>query len=467
MSPGSRAPDPWPASRHRGRRSSGRTAAGTARSRSSVPRSAARSRTGGSRWVRTRSRSELAPGETRDVVFLLGYAESPPDVKFEPGTVRLDTSRIAPVIAPQPGARGAGSRPGLAVRAELGTSASRSSGSRPVTGTSIAWSIPGTSTSAWSPSTSRGPRRCSSPGSGAGWGSGTRTRTCWGSSTSSPSGRAPGSSTSPRPSCPTAARITSTSPSRSAATTPSGPGSTTTPPGSSSPWPPTSRRPATREILDEPVPFDNAPGSEAPLYEHLRRSIGYTLDRLGRTGAAHRPRRLERLPQPQHVLGHARRVVPDTSSRSGGVAESVFIAGLFVIAARSWRRSRRAAATRRKPIVPDGGRNDDRCGRRPWLGRSLVPARLRLLRPADRLRGQRRGPDLPRAPGDLHHRASGSTTAGRPPRSRRSASGSPRRTGSCCSSPPSRATGSSSARSPRTRPDTRRTRACSATRTPG
>ena len=34
-------------------------------------------------------------------------------------------------------------------------------------------------------------------------------------------------------------------------------------------------------ILDELVPYDNQPGSEKPLYDHLQRSIQYTLDRLG------------------------------------------------------------------------------------------------------------------------------------------------------------------------------------------
>ena len=37
-------------------------------------------------------------------------------------------------------------------------------------------------------------------------------------------------------------------------------------------------------ILDEPVPYDNQPGSEMPLYEHLQRSMRYTLDRLGPHG---------------------------------------------------------------------------------------------------------------------------------------------------------------------------------------
>jgi cellobiose phosphorylase len=89
-------------------------------------------------------------------------------------------------------------------------------------------------------------------------------------------------------------------------------------------------------ILDEPVPYDNAPGSEAPLYEHLQQALRYTLDRLGPHG----------LPQ----IGHADwndclnlncySSEPDesfqTHSDSGDTtkAESVFIGGLFVLAAR-------------------------------------------------------------------------------------------------------------------------------------
>ncbi|HRE29286.1 MAG TPA: glycosyl transferase, partial [Anaerolineales bacterium] len=37
-------------------------------------------------------------------------------------------------------------------------------------------------------------------------------------------------------------------------------------------------------ILEAPVPYDNVPGSETPLYEHLQRSLQYTLDRLGPHG---------------------------------------------------------------------------------------------------------------------------------------------------------------------------------------
>jgi cellobiose phosphorylase len=87
-------------------------------------------------------------------------------------------------------------------------------------------------------------------------------------------------------------------------------------------------------ILDEPVPFENEPGSEQPLYEHLRRSLGYTLERLGPHG----------LP----LIGRADwndclnlncfsdtpgQSFQTTTNKEGTVAESVFIAGLFVLAA--------------------------------------------------------------------------------------------------------------------------------------
>jgi cellobiose phosphorylase len=88
-------------------------------------------------------------------------------------------------------------------------------------------------------------------------------------------------------------------------------------------------------ILDEPVAWDNAEGSETPLHDHLHRCLGFTLDRLGPHG----------LP----LIGRADwndclnlNVFSDrpgdsfqtAAKRVGGVAESVFIAGLFVLAAR-------------------------------------------------------------------------------------------------------------------------------------
>jgi len=88
-------------------------------------------------------------------------------------------------------------------------------------------------------------------------------------------------------------------------------------------------------ILDEPVVYENQPGTEQPLYEHLQRSLSHTLDRLGPHG----------LP----LIGRADwndclnlNTFSDTSDESfqttttkeGIIAESVFIAGLFVLAAK-------------------------------------------------------------------------------------------------------------------------------------
>jgi cellobiose phosphorylase len=84
-------------------------------------------------------------------------------------------------------------------------------------------------------------------------------------------------------------------------------------------------------ILDENVPYDNQPGSETPLWEHLQRAIRYTLERLGPHG----------LP----LIGRADwndclnlncfsdtpgQSFQTTTNKEGKVAESVFIAGLFV-----------------------------------------------------------------------------------------------------------------------------------------
>lgn len=89
------------------------------------------------------------------------------------------------------------------------------------------------------------------------------------------------------------------------------------------------------KLLEEPVPFDNQPGSEEPLYVHLQRSIHYTLDRMG--------------PHQLPLIGRADwndclnlncfsdqpgESFQTTTNKEGKTAESVFIAGLFVLAAR-------------------------------------------------------------------------------------------------------------------------------------
>jgi cellobiose phosphorylase len=86
-------------------------------------------------------------------------------------------------------------------------------------------------------------------------------------------------------------------------------------------------------ILDELVQYENEPGTESPLYEHLQRSIQYTLDRLG--------------PNSLPLIGRADwndclnlncfsdtpgQSFQTTTNKDGKVAESVFIAGLFVLA---------------------------------------------------------------------------------------------------------------------------------------
>ncbi len=87
-------------------------------------------------------------------------------------------------------------------------------------------------------------------------------------------------------------------------------------------------------ILDEPVPYNNSPGSEVSLFGHLQSSIQYTLDRLGPHG----------LP----LIGRADwndclnlncfsaspgQSFQTTTNKDGKVAESVFIAGLYILAA--------------------------------------------------------------------------------------------------------------------------------------
>ena len=87
-------------------------------------------------------------------------------------------------------------------------------------------------------------------------------------------------------------------------------------------------------ILQEPAQYDNEPGSEAPLYEHLGRSLGYTLDRLGPHGLPLIGRAdwndCLNLNSFTSTAGESFQTAPQ---REGGVAESVFIAGLFVLAA--------------------------------------------------------------------------------------------------------------------------------------
>lgn len=87
-------------------------------------------------------------------------------------------------------------------------------------------------------------------------------------------------------------------------------------------------------LLDEPAPYENKPGTEQPLYEHLQRCIRYTLDRLGPHGLP----LIGRADWNDCLNLNAFTSQPGesfqtTTNKDGKVAESVFIAGLFVLAA--------------------------------------------------------------------------------------------------------------------------------------
>ena len=87
-------------------------------------------------------------------------------------------------------------------------------------------------------------------------------------------------------------------------------------------------------LLDEPAPYENKPGTEQPLYEHLQRCVRYTLDRLGPHGLP----LIGRADWNDCLNLNAFTSQPGesfqtTTNKDGKVAESVFIAGLFVLAA--------------------------------------------------------------------------------------------------------------------------------------
>jgi cellobiose phosphorylase len=88
-------------------------------------------------------------------------------------------------------------------------------------------------------------------------------------------------------------------------------------------------------ILDEPVTYESRPGSEQPLYEHLQRSIRYTLDRLGPHGLPLIGRAdwndCLNLNIFSDEPGESFQIAP--LKKDGTVAESILIAGLFVMAA--------------------------------------------------------------------------------------------------------------------------------------
>jgi cellobiose phosphorylase len=130
-------------------------------------------------------------------------------------------------------------------------------------------------------------------------------------------------------------------------------------------------------ILDEKVPYDNQPGTETPLYEHLQRSFQYTLDRLGPHG----------LP----LIGRADwndclnlncfsdtpgQSFQTTTNKDGKVAESVFIGGLFVLAGKelaaiALHRGRKEEAAR---YLADAARMEETVRKHGWDGEWFLRA---------------------------------------------------------------------------------------------
>ena len=130
-------------------------------------------------------------------------------------------------------------------------------------------------------------------------------------------------------------------------------------------------------ILDEPVQYDNEPGSEQPLYDHLQRSFQYTLDRLGPHG----------LP----LIGRADwndclnlncfsdtpgQSFQTTTNKEGKVAESVFIGGLFVLASQEMAAiaARRGLAEEAEQYVSEGARMEETVRAHGWDGEWFLRA---------------------------------------------------------------------------------------------
>ncbi len=86
-------------------------------------------------------------------------------------------------------------------------------------------------------------------------------------------------------------------------------------------------------ILQIQVPYDNQPGTESSMFEHLQRALNYTIERLGPHGLP----LIGRADWNDCLNLNCFSVTPGesfqtTENKAGGVAESVFIAGLFVLA---------------------------------------------------------------------------------------------------------------------------------------
>ncbi|MCL2370519.1 MAG: glycosyl transferase [Firmicutes bacterium] len=110
-----------------------------------------------------------------------------------------------------------------------------------------------------------------------------------------------------------------------------------------------------KTILDELVPFDNAPGSEKPLMEHLRRSFNHTTARLGPHGLP----LIGRADWNDCLNLNCFSTEPGESFQTcanfeSGVAESLFIAGQFVLYGKEYAElCRRFGYAKEAPIIEE------------------------------------------------------------------------------------------------------------------
>jgi len=161
-------------------------------------------------------------------------------------------------------------------------------------------------------------------------------------------------------------------------------------------------------ILDESVAFDNderrrhqgadPDGAPAPQLQLHLHPPGPPRP------APHRPRRLERLPEPELLLRASGRELPDHRPQRRPCGGERFHRRYVRQIRRGIRRPVRPPGppgrSRRRPRRHCAG-GTGRADRR--LGRCMVPPRLRRLRQARRQQGMRRGPDLHRAAGHVRH----------------------------------------------------------------
>ncbi len=124
-------------------------------------------------------------------------------------------------------------------------------------------------------------------------------------------------------------------------------------------------------ILDEEVTYDNEPGSESPLFEHLQRSLSYTLHRLG----PHELPLIGRADWNDCLNLNCFSTTPGesfqtTENKEGGVAESVFIGGLFVLAAEELAQiaERRGQTDEAKSYRADAAKMDAAVREHGWDG---------------------------------------------------------------------------------------------------